>query len=92
MAVVRWLCDEPRPHLKSSLFVVHSHNPGASLAMIFQLQSMGYDVQEHRFASLKLCRRKRRYAWFSRVGHFLVRVLMRDARGNLGWQFCRGVS
>ena len=78
MAVVRWLCDEPRQHLKSSLFVIHTHNPGAALAMIFQLQSMGYIVEERRFGAPSSHPREPRASdWMSRVGNFLARMLTR---------------
>jgi hypothetical protein len=51
MAVIRWLCDAPRDHLKSSIFVIHTHNAGAAIAMVFQLESMGYIVEERRFGT-----------------------------------------
>jgi len=77
MAVIRWLCEEPRAHLRSSLFVIHTHNRGAALAMIFQLQSMGYIVQERAFGALPPGPSIRRPAWMSRLGDFLARILMR---------------
>ena len=78
MAVIRWLCDEPRPHLRSSLFVIHTHNAGAAIAMMFQLQSMGYNVQERRFgAPPPPPPSDSRPAWIARVQDFLARVLMR---------------
>jgi hypothetical protein len=45
MAVVRWLCAEPRPHLKNTQFTVHTHNYNAAFLMVLQLQQAGYDVQ-----------------------------------------------
>ena len=51
MAVVRWLCAEPRPHLRETFFFLHTHNPGAALTMAFHLQTMGYRVQERPFGS-----------------------------------------
>ena len=30
MAVVRWLCEEPRPHLRDTRFIIHTHNPNAA--------------------------------------------------------------
>ena len=77
MAVVRWLCEQPRPHLESSLFVIHTHNPGAVLAMVFQLQSMGYIVQERPFGAAPPPPGNRRPAWMSRVAAFLARILVR---------------
>jgi hypothetical protein len=77
MAVIRWLCDEPRPHLKSALFVIHTHNTGAALAMIFQLESMGYTVQERRFGAPPSSRIVRKPTWITRVGNFLAHMLMR---------------
>jgi hypothetical protein len=47
MAVVRWLCLEPHPHLKQTHFLVHSHNPGAASIMLMQIHVAGFRV-EHR--------------------------------------------
>jgi hypothetical protein len=47
MAVVRWLCLEPHPHLKQTHFLVHSHNPGAAGIMLMQIHVAGFRV-EHR--------------------------------------------
>jgi hypothetical protein len=77
MAVVRWLCDEPRLHLQAAVFVIHTHNPGAALAMIFQLQSMGYTVQERPFGTRPPDADNRRPPWTSRLGDFLARILRR---------------
>jgi hypothetical protein len=77
MEVIRWLCDEPRPHLQSSLFVIHTHNPGAALAMMFQLQSMGYNVQERRFGASPPDSTDRQPAWIGRVRDLLARILIR---------------
>ncbi len=49
MAVVRWLCEEFRPHLQPTLFVIHTHNLGAACSMTFQLQASGYLVHEAPF-------------------------------------------
>ena len=49
MAVVRWLCDEPRRHLRAARFVVHSHNPNAACVMAFHLQVTGYRVEVRPF-------------------------------------------
>jgi hypothetical protein len=76
MAVIRWLCEQPRPHLQYSLFVIHTHNPGAALAMMFQLQSMGYNVQERPFGAPPPRQDNRQSTWISRVGDFLGRMLM----------------
>lgn len=51
MEVVRWLCDGPRPHLKPTLFVVHTHNPDAACVMSFHLETMGYDVVQCPFGA-----------------------------------------
>ena len=77
MAVIRWLCEEPRPHLQSSLFVIHTHNPGAALAMMFQLQSMGYLVQERPFGAPPPLPNDRRPTWISCIHDFISRILMR---------------
>ncbi len=52
MAVVRWLCAEPRLHLKTTRFFVHTHNLSAACLMVLQLQLMGYDVQVRPFGAV----------------------------------------
>ena len=49
MAVVRWLCDQPRPHLKTTRFFVHSHNLNAACLMVLHLETVGYHVQVRPF-------------------------------------------
>ena len=49
MAVVRWLCEEPRPHLRDTRFVIHTHNPNAACMMVLHLQVMGFQVQASPF-------------------------------------------
>jgi hypothetical protein len=44
MAVVRWLCDQPREHLLAARFIVHTHNPNAACVMQLHLGVMGYEV------------------------------------------------
>lgn len=77
MAVVRWLCAEPRAHLQSALFIIHTHNQGAAVAMTFQLQSTGYTVEERRFGSGRSSSRAttRRQPWMVRLGRYLGHML-----------------
>jgi hypothetical protein len=49
MEVVRWLCLEPRPHLRQTQFVVHSHNINAACAMVIHLDVAGYRVDGRPF-------------------------------------------
>ena len=49
MAVVRWLCEEPRPHLRETRFVIHTHDPNAACMMVLHLQVMGFQVQASPF-------------------------------------------
>ncbi len=49
MAVVRWLCEEPRPHLRDTRFVIHTHNPNAACMMVLHLQVMGFQVHASSF-------------------------------------------
>jgi hypothetical protein len=42
MEVIRWLCMEPRDHLRQARFIVHTHNSLAGLLMVLQVRSMGY--------------------------------------------------
>jgi len=57
MAVVRWLCEEPRPHLQGTRFIVHTHNPNAAYMMVLHLQVMGFNVEASPFGALPPLRR-----------------------------------
>jgi hypothetical protein len=74
LAVVRWLCDQPRTHLESSLFVIHTHNPTAAITMMFQLESTGYTVQRQPFGAHNGARSDWQPAWISRLKNFLAGV------------------
>jgi Cyclic-phosphate processing Receiver domain len=45
MEVIRWMCKEPRDHLRSSRFFVHTHNLVAGLLMVMQMQSAGFNAE-----------------------------------------------
>jgi hypothetical protein len=45
MQVVRWMCKEPRDHLRSTLFFVHTHNLVAGLLMVMQMRSAGFAAE-----------------------------------------------
>ncbi len=45
MEVIRWLCKEPRDHLKEALFFVHTHNAAAGLLMVLQMRCGGYKAE-----------------------------------------------
>jgi hypothetical protein len=45
MEVIRWLCKEPRRHLRETAFVVHTHNAAAGLLMILQMRTGGYRAE-----------------------------------------------
>jgi hypothetical protein len=49
MEVIRWLCREPRPHLKGTLFFVHTHNATAGLLMVLQMHCGGYRAEYRPF-------------------------------------------
>ncbi len=49
LAVIRWLCEEPRPHLRDTRFIIHTHNPNAACMMALHLQVMGFQVQASPF-------------------------------------------
>jgi hypothetical protein len=51
MAVVRWVCLEPRPHLRPTRFQVHSHNPQAATIMGMQLMGSGFSVELRPFGA-----------------------------------------
>jgi hypothetical protein len=42
MEVIRWLCKEPRLHLRHTRFFVHTHNFVAGLLMVLQMHESGY--------------------------------------------------
>jgi hypothetical protein len=45
MEVIRWICMEPRDHLRSCQFLVHTHNLVAGLLMVMQMQSAGFKAE-----------------------------------------------
>jgi hypothetical protein len=45
MEVIRWLCKEPREHLKQTRFFVHTHNFVAGLLMVLQMHESGYHAE-----------------------------------------------
>ena len=45
MAVIRWLCQEPRPHLQGTRFIVHTHNPNAARMIGLHLKVTGFNVE-----------------------------------------------
>jgi hypothetical protein len=45
MEVIRWLCKEPRNHLKDSLFLVHTHHAAAGLLMVLEMRSCNYKAE-----------------------------------------------
>jgi hypothetical protein len=45
MEVIRWLCSEPRPYLRRTLFYVHTHNTMAGLLMVLQMRECGYRAE-----------------------------------------------
>jgi hypothetical protein len=45
MEVIRWMCTEPRPHLRQTLFFVHTHNSVAGLLMVLQMRARGYKAE-----------------------------------------------
>jgi hypothetical protein len=51
MAVVRWLCLEPRPHLKRARFYVHSHNAQAACMMVMQMLAAGFQAEGRPFGA-----------------------------------------
>lgn len=45
MEVIRWLCKEPREHLRAVSFFVHTHNVAAGLLMVLQMRRGGYRAE-----------------------------------------------
>jgi hypothetical protein len=42
MEVIRWLCREPREHLREARFFIHTHNMIAGMLMVMQMRQTGY--------------------------------------------------
>ena len=51
MEVVRWICLTPRPHLKSTKFLIHSHNPIAATVMGVQMMVSGFKCDVRPFGT-----------------------------------------
>ena len=49
MEVIRWLCIEPRPHLKEARFFVHTHHTAAGLLMVLQMRLCEYKAEYRPF-------------------------------------------
>jgi hypothetical protein len=49
MEVVRWICLAHRPHLKSTRFTIHSHNPVAATTMGVHMTVSGFKCQVRPF-------------------------------------------
>jgi hypothetical protein len=49
MEVIRWLCQEPRLHLRETLFFIHTHNSMAGLLMVLQMRAQGYRAEFNPF-------------------------------------------
>jgi hypothetical protein len=45
MEVIRWMCKEPREHLRPTRFFVHSHNLVAGLLMVMQMRTGGFNAE-----------------------------------------------
>jgi hypothetical protein len=45
MEVIRWLCREPRDHLREARFCIHTHNSLAGLLMVLHMRSSGYRAE-----------------------------------------------
>jgi hypothetical protein len=83
MEVVRWICLEPRPHLKATQFFVHSHNPNAATMMGMQLMSNGFPVELRPFGApplppLALEGRPGEASLFSALAGWLRRIFRRE--------------
>ena len=76
MAVVRWLCEAPRPHLQGTRFIVHTHNPNAACMMVLHLQVTGYNVQASPFGTVAVTH----FARSGNLGAWAGRLIRRLAR------------
>jgi hypothetical protein len=83
MAIVRWLCLAPHPHLKSTRFYIHSHNADAASMMVMQMFVSGFQVESRPFGSTEPVpppqyplsenhsERKVRFGWLRRLLDYL---------------------
>ena len=53
MAVVRWIVESPRAHLRKTQFIIHSHNLNAATMMGFQMSMSGHKVEIRPFGTLE---------------------------------------
>ena len=51
MEVVRWLTREPRDHLRTARFTVHSHNEMAAFLMVLRLRGAGFQADARPFGA-----------------------------------------
>jgi hypothetical protein len=79
MAVVRWLCEESRAHLRRTRFFVHTHNENAACIMALHLEMTGYSVKVQPFGRTALTSRarlaevpRRRVHWSRRILDWLT--------------------
>jgi len=71
MEVVRWLCEEPRGHLRSTRFFIHTHNLNAACMMVLHLQVMGFQVQACPFGAGRESTARAREPWYTRLVRWL---------------------
>jgi hypothetical protein len=45
MEVIRWLCKEPRDHLRQARFLIHTHNAIAGMLMVLHMHACGYRAE-----------------------------------------------
>ena len=77
MAVVRWLCEEPRPHLRSSLFRDPHPQPGRRARHDLPAPVDGLHRPRAAFRGSPPPPQGRRPAWLSRLVSFLTRIATR---------------
>jgi hypothetical protein len=97
MAIVRWLCVQPRAHLVKTRFFVHTYNLNAACLMVLHLEVMGYEVQVRPFGAAlaqpappghlrSLGERAIRWLWsgemYGRAGFVLLRARVVCAAGR----------
>jgi hypothetical protein len=84
MEIVRALCLQPHPHLATTRFYVHSHNPRAADLMVMQMHAAGYRVEARPFNAETIAwasqlpeptepkrRRARVPRWLIKLGRYL---------------------
>jgi hypothetical protein len=88
MEVIRWICKEPRTHLRKTLFYVHTHNSVAGLLMVLQMRASGYQAEFRPFGYnlARLLRREQPVQTPSSKSNAAAALFRRWRQRLFGWR------